>query len=343
MKDVEELYTELIADNPNAKIPCDAWATILDAKPVHVRMWCKAQERQPRRKSRLAAASMADAPSQVTEERSQLPTPGNSISPEPPTTSVPRPLPSPDVVKDEPPASPVVDTTPCRPPPITTSSNDNGSLGLHEAIQSAFSTPLYPPPPTTQPLKPLLTPGPEHRRKSLPRSSHGTLQIVSRPTSPLIPAPADATTLASTSLPPPAITPPLPSEAHCEPPTSPLPEEPIAGPSKQPDRDLARERATLAAGVAGKLEELTGIFESTHGLAQFAGSINNISRRNEQFLKDVSAGRFAQLRLTGAHLPDGQTARVMPEYNPFRALTEWYDGKGKQERGRDGEVEMEMD
>ena len=342
MKDLEELYTELIADNPNPKIPCDPWAKILDAKPVHVRMWCKAQERLPKRKLRLATAPMADGPSQVTEERSQLPTPGNSISPEPPTSFVPRSPPSPDAVKDEPPASPVVDITLCRPPPDATT-KDSDSLGLHEAIQNAFSTPLYPSPPTAQPLKPSPIPGSDHRRKSLSRNSHGILEVVSSRTPPSITVPTDPTTITSTFLPPPTTASPLRSEIHHEPPTPRLTEEPAAGPSKQPDRDLSRERATLAAGVAGKLDELTGIFNSAHGPAQFAGGIRDFSRRNEQFLKDVSSGRFTHMRLTSAHLPDRQAARTMPEYNPLRALVEWHDDKGKQEKGRDNEVEMEVD
>lgn len=42
LKDLKELHAEFVAEDPNTEIPCEPWAKILDAKPVHVRMWCKA-------------------------------------------------------------------------------------------------------------------------------------------------------------------------------------------------------------------------------------------------------------------------------------------------------------
>ena len=295
-------------------------------------MWCKAQERQ--RKFRPDATPTSGSPPQVAEERSQLPTPGNSISPEPPITSLAQSPPSPDTVKDEPPVSPVVDTTPFQPPPEV--AKGNTSMGLHEAIQSAFSAPVDPPQLTPQTLKPLSTTGPDRQRNLLSRNSHETLQVVSPLTPPLTSVASDAPP-AFTFPPLASITSPLqsepsPSSPHCE----------TSGPSKRPDRDLAHERATLVASVSEKLKELNGMFDSAHGLVQFAGSIQNISRRNEQFLKDVSAGRFAHLGLTDTHPPDRQETRPMPEYNPLRVLAERRDGKMKGKE-RDGEVGMEVD
>lgn len=345
LKDLEDLYTELVAENPNAKIPCEPWAKILDAKPVHVRMWCKAKERQPKRELKPGAAPMIEAPSQMTEERSQLPTPGNSTSPEPHNTSVAQPPPSLDAVKDEPPISPVVDVTPSQPPAEV--SREKSSMGLYEAIRNAFSDPSCPPPPTTESLKPSSTTVLNHQRKSLSINSHGTLHVVTPPTPPLISVESEVAGLTSTPLPPASIT--SPSQSETSPPSSyrgpsvpPLPKESAPGSFSQLDRDLARERATLATGVAEKLNELNGLFNSAHGLAQFAGSIENIARRNEQFLKDVSAGRFAHLRLNNTHLPDRQTECSMSEYNPLRVLAEWQDGKGKGKE-KDSEVGMEVD
>ena len=81
------------------------------------------------------------------------------------------------------------------------------------------------------------------------------------------------------------------------------------------------------------------IFNSAHGLAQFAGSIENMSRRNQQFLDDVSAGRFAHLRLTNEHVPNRQVSGTMPEYNPLRLIAEWRDGKPKE---KEGEIDDKM-
>ena len=336
MKDLEELYTELVADNPNAKIPCEPWAKILDARPVHVRMWCKIKMSQSKRKSRGVPVPVPEAPSQVTEERSQLPTPENSTSPEPLIAFV-----APDAVKDEPLISPVEDTTPFRSPQEATKGNT--SMRLHEAIQSAFYDTLHSPPPVTQPLKPSSTTELDHQRNQFLSYSH---RVTSPPAPSLVPAASDPITSASISLPPVTITSPLQSQGsppspHQVPSTPPLPEESAPGPHEQPDRALARKRAALLAGIAEKLDELDGMFNSAHGLAQFAGSIENISRRNEEFLKDVSVGRFAHMRLTSAHLPDRQVAHSMsmPEYNPLRLLAELRDGKGK---GKEGGIEVEM-
>lgn len=301
--------------------------------------------RKPRRQSRQDIAPTVEPPSQLTEEHSQLPTPGNSISPEPPTPFVAWP-PSPlDGVKNEPPASPVVDTTPFLSPPEAT--KENTSLGLHEAIESAFGSLCPPPPPATQPLKPPSTATPDRQRKPLSINSHRTHQVVSPPTSPLIPATSDAPGLASASLPSASTALPFqfehsPHSPHRESSAPPAPEEPTPGQSGGPDCDLARERAKLATGVAEKLDELNGKLDSARELAQFAGSIQSISQRNKQFLKDVSAGRFTHLRLTSAHLPDRQARCSMLEYNPLRVLAEWRDGKGKQ-RDRDDEVQMAVD
>lgn len=341
LKDLQDLYAELVAENPNANIPYEPWAEILGARPVHVRMWCKAKERQLKYKLRPDAIAMPDAPSQMTEEHPQLPTPGNSTSPEPliPSTA------SPDAVKDEPPASPVVDTTQSR--PFSEAIKEKTSMGLHDAIENAFPNPLHPSPPTTQPLKLSSAIGPCHQQKPLPRDSCRTLPVLSQPTPPLISATSDVTMSASTSVPLVSTT-CLPRFEASQPPpyretsTPPIPEVPTPGPSKRPGRDLARERIRLVTGVAEKLDELNGVFSSAHGLARFAGSIQNISQRNEQFLKDVSAGRFTHLGLTSSHLPDQQLACPTPQYNPLRVLTERQHGKGE-EKERDREVDMDVD
>jgi hypothetical protein len=72
---------------------------------------------------------------------------------------------------------------------------------------------------------------------------------------------------------------------------------------------------------------------------QFAGSIQNIARRNTQFLNDVAAGRFAHMRLTDAHLRVGSS---LPEYDPLRALAKRRDSKGKGKERQD-EEDMEVD
>lgn len=338
LRDLEDLYAELVAENPNPNIPYEPWARILDAKTVHVRMWCKAKERQPKHRLRLDTAPLTEAASQVTEEHSQLPTPGNSISPEPSITIAGRA----DAVKAEPPASPVVDTTPFGQTPETNKSKT--SMGLHDAIESAFFGHPYPLPPTTQPLKPPSSTGSDHQRNLLSINPHGTIQVVLPPTPPLISAASDATTSAFTPLPAAPISSPLQSELspYPEPCVPPLREEPTPGPSEQTERDLARERATLATGIAKKLDEVNEMFSSAHGLFQYAGSIQNISRRNEQFLKDVSSGRFAHLHLTSAYIPDQQVAGSISEYNPLRVLAEWRDSRGKKKE-KDIEVEMQVD
>ena len=82
------------------------------------------------------------------------------------------------------------------------------------------------------------------------------------------------------------------------------------------------------------------IFSSTHGLSQFAGSIQGISRRNRQFLDDVAVGRFAHFHLTNVHLP--QVAGSMPEFNPLRVLAGRQDNKGKgKEREEDDKMEVD--
>lgn len=78
------------------------------------------------------------------------------------------------------------------------------------------------------------------------------------------------------------------------------------------------------------------MFSSTHGLSLFAGSIQCISQRNEQFLNDVAAGRFAHMRLTSEHLPDPQAPSPMPEFNPQQVLAGWQSSK---EKGKEKEKE----
>ena len=303
-------------------------------------MWCRAQERQSKRKSCTGVTPAVEAPPQVTEEHSQLPTPGNSTSPEPRTLSALRSPPPPDAVKDEPPVSPVVTTTWFQPPLETPGApKEKTSMGLHEAIESALSVPFSPQPPSTQPLKPLSTAGPYQPRKPPSRNSLRTLRIVPPPTPSPISA-IDTTTSASASQPPTSITSPIQSEPF--PPSShapPSPEEPAPGPSKEPGRDIAQERAALVTGIAEKLEEVNVMFSSAQGLLQFAGSAQGIAQRNRQFLDDVSAGRFSHMRLTSSHL---QVKSSLPEYNPLRLLAERRNSKGK---GKEKETEdaMEVD
>jgi hypothetical protein len=91
--------------------------------------------------------------------------------------------------------------------------------------------------------------------------------------------------------------------------------------------------------IAAKLDEVNAIFSSIHGQMQLAGSTQNIARRNEQFLNEVSAGRFTHLRLTSAHIPVGSS---LPDYNPLRVLAEWRDDKRKGKE-RENVEEMEVD
>ncbi|KAF9784065.1 hypothetical protein BJ322DRAFT_1021790 [Thelephora terrestris] len=333
LRDLEHLYVDHLARRERGDVsdlPYDHWAEGLDARPVHVRMWCKAQERQSKGKSRLDPVAMA-------EERSQLPTPGSSISPEPPADSTAWSPPSPGTVKVEPPVSPTVATTQFQPPPETP--KQNTSMGLHEAIQVAFSSPPHLPLPTIQPTP---TTGRNGHRKSSSIDSHRTLRVDPPPTQPLVPE-SNADMSARTSLPPTSTAPPQ-SEP---PPSSPHPESPIPlpqeesdpEPSTQPKRDLASERAALVTEIAAKLDEVNAIFSSIHGQMQLAGSTQNIARRNEQFLNEVSAGRFTHLRLTSAHIPVGSS---LPDYNPLRVLAEWRDDKRKGKE-RENAEEMEVD
>jgi len=108
----------------------------------------------------------------------------------------------------------------------------------------------------------------------------------------------------------------------------------------QPERDIARERANLVAGIAAKLDELGVVFGSTHGLSQLAGSTQVISRRNQQFLGDVAIGRFAHLRLTRAHLPGRQVDNPMPEFNPLQVLA---DRQSNEEKEKEEEEGSDMD
>ena len=85
------------------------------------------------------------------------------------------------------------------------------------------------------------------------------------------------------------------------------------------------------------------MFDPAHGLSQFAGSIQRISQRNQQFLDDVAAGRFTHMRLTSEHLAGHQVRRPMPEFNPQRILADRRDSKGKgKEREKEGD-EREVD
>lgn len=331
MGHLEELYAQHVQEG-DADPPHDLWSEGLDAKPEHVRMWCKFKARKPTRQSQPGTAPVAETPSHMTEERSQLPTPGTSTSPEPP--------PPPDAIKGEPPVSPVVGSTALL--PLPGDPKEKSSFGLHEAIEIAF---FGPPAPSTQPPEsPLSTTLVNQQRNPSPRNRDKTTHALS-PLS--IPA-NNATVPTSAALPPVSIASPHPQfepsppPQHHEPSVPPSPEESIPVPSTQPDRDIARERAHLVTGVAAKLDELNVIFSSTHGLAQIAGSIQDISKRNKQFLNDVAAGRFAHLHLTGAHIPNPQVAGPMSEFNPLRTLAEWQDskGRGNEKEGEDG---MEVD
>ena len=122
---------------------------------------------------------------------------------------------------------------------------------------------------------------------------------------------------------------PSPILPYREPSAPPSPEELIPGPSTQPDRDIAHERADLTTGIAGKLDELAVMFDYPFGLSQLAGSIKRISQRNHQFLNDVAAGQFGHMRLTGAHLASHQVPSPMPEFNPQRILAKRWKSKEK--------------
>ena len=130
----------------------------------------------------------------------------------------------------------------------------------------------------------------------------------------------------------------------CEPTVPPSPKEPTPAPSAQPERDIARERTNLVNGIAAKFDELGVVFGSTHGLSQLAGSIQVISRRNQQFLGDVAIGRFKHARLTRAHLPGRQVENPMPEFNPLQILADRQGSKGEEMEGEGGgEADMEID
>jgi len=308
-------------------------------------MWWKFKTRQSTHQSQPGAAPDPKTPSQMTEEHSQLPTPGNSTSPEP-LSLVPRPPPSPGAVKDEPPVSPVVETTRFCPPPE--GPKEQSSLGLHEVIESAFSVPLNPPAHSNQPPEsPSATAQMNQQRKPSSRNSSRALHVVLPPTPPSI-STNNTTAPTSPSSPPTSIASVpsrpehLPPPQDHEPHVTPSPEEPIPGPPTQPDRDVACERVNLVTGIAAKFDELGAIFNSTHGLSQLAGSIQGISRRNQQFLGDVAIGRFAHLRLTRAHLPGRQVADPMPEFNPLRILADRQGGEGKETEGGE-EDKMEVD
>jgi hypothetical protein len=223
-------------------------------------------------------------------------------------------------------------------------------MRLHEAIESAFSTPLCPPTPSIQPPK---LPSPtttriSQQRNPPSRNSCRTIDVVPPPTPPSIsvntattPTPASLPSVSITS-PPSNPEPPTPL-FHDEPSAPPSPEEPIPGPSTQPDRDIAQERANLVTGIAAKLDEVSVIFGSARGLSQFAGSIQCISQRNQQFLDEVAAGRFAHMRLTSEHLSGHHVPSPMPEFNPQRVLADWRKSKDKgKEREKEGD-EMEVD
>ena len=279
----------------------------------------------------------------MAEERSQLPTPGNSTSPEP-LSLVARPPLFPDAIKDEPPVSPVVETTRLCPSPEVP--KEKGSFGLHAAIESAFSVPFQPPAHSTQPPEPPSASTQINHRRRPSRSSSLTPQVALPLTPPSVPT--HNTTATSPSLSPTSTTPAPQEPEHSPPPPDhntpvpPSPEEPITEPSVQPERDVAHERANLVAGIAAKLNELGVVFSSTHGLSQLAGSIQVISRRNQQFLGDVAIGRFAHLRLTRAHLPGRQVENPMPEFNPLQILADRQSGK-EEEKGEEEGSDMDVD
>ena len=303
-------------------------------------MWCKFKARESILQSQPGAAPIDATSSQMREEHSQLPTPGTSTSPEPHPTSLPLP---PNTIKDEPPVSPVVET---RFQSRSENPREKSSMGLHEAIESAFSAPLYPPTQPPRPPSPTTQISPQ--RKTSSRNSCRTIDVIPPPELPSISANI-ATALTPISSPPVLIASP---PSNPEPPTPPshhgpsalsLQEEPIPGPSTQPDRDIARERASLATGIAAKLDDISVLFSSPHGLSQLAGTIETISQRNQRFLDDVAAGRYAHMRLTGEHLPGHQAPSTMPEFNPQRVLANWRNSKGKgKEKEAEGD-EMEAD
>ena len=306
-------------------------------------MWCKFKARESTRQSQPDVAPIDTTSSQMREEHSQLPTPGTSTSPEPRPTSLPL---SPNAIKHEPPVSPVVETA--RFQPQSEGPKEKSSMGLHEAIESAFSTPLYPPTVSIQPPKPpSTTTRISQQRKPSQGNPCRTIDVIPPLTLPSILA--NTTALMPVSLPSVLITSspsnPEPPTAlsHREPSAPPPPEEPIPGPSTQPDRDIARERANLVTGIAAKLDEVSVMFSSTHGLSQFAGSIQSISERNQQFLNDVAAGRFAHMRLTSEHLPGHQVSSSMPEFNPQQVLADRRNSKGKGKEREKEEDEMEVD
>ena len=223
-------------------------------------------------------------------------------------------------------------------------------MGLHEAIESAFSLSLLPPVSSIQsPMPPSPATRKNQQTKSTSRSSSRTLHIVPPPTPPSI-STKNITDSALTLSPSASIASPSPkrisplSLSHFEPPTPLSPGGPIPGPPAQPVRDIASERATLVADVAAKLGEIDTIFSSPYGLSQLAGSIQGISQRNQQFLNDVAAGRFAHSRLTSAHLSIRQAADSMPGFSPLRVLADWQDSttEGK-ERDKEGDKECEME
>ena len=301
-------------------------------------MWCKFKERERGIESALQSrpdvTPIITSISQATGGHSQLPTPGASTSPEPHRTLVALPPLSPDVVKYEPPASPVVETTRFQPQPDIPVRRS--SMGLHAAIESAFSVPLPPPLPSVQPPKPLsATTQISHHRKPSSRNSSRPIDVIPPPAPPPIPSSTSASTsasLPSVSVISPSSNPELsPSLPHHEPSAPPLPEEPIPEPPAQPARDVAQERANLVAGIAEKMDEVTAMFGSVHGLSQLAGSIQGMGRRNKQFLDDVAAGRFAHMRLTSAHLPNRQTPSLSPQPVPTEQRNEKEKGKERAE------------
>ena len=342
---LEELYAEHVAQEGDSEPPHDLWAEGLHAKPEHIRMWCKFKIHQSAQKSQPAAAPIAETTSQMAEERSQLPTPGNSTSPEPFSLIARQPL-SPGAIKDEPPVSPVVETTRLCPPPE--GPKEKSSFGLHAAIENAFSVPFQPPAHSIQPPEPpSASTQMNQQRKPSSRNSSRPLHVVLPPTPPSV-STNNTTAPTSPSLPPTLITPAPQEPEHSPPPPDhdtpvpPSPEELTSEPSAQPERDIARERANLVTGIAAKLDELDVVFSSTHGLSQLAGSIKVIARRHQQFLGDVAIGRFAHLRLTRAHLPGRQAENPMPEFNPLQVLAHRQRSREKEKEEEEGS-DMDVD
>ena len=345
IQDLEELYAEHVAQEGAAEPPHSLWAEGLHAKPEHVRMWCKFKQRQSTHQAQPGAAPAPETVSQMVDERPQLPTPVNSVSPEP-LSLLARPPSSPEAVKDEPPVSPVVETTRLCPPPERP--KENSSFGLHEAIESAFSAPLNSPAhPIQLPNPPSATTQINQQQNPSSRSSSRTLPAVLPLTPPSI-STNNITAPRSPSLPPVSITSAPPQAEYSPPPPDhespvpPSPKEPTPAPPAPPERDIARERANLVTGIATKFDELGVVFNSTHGLTQLAGSIQVIARRNQQFLGDVAVGRFARLRLTRTHLPGRQVENPMPEFNPLKILADRQGNKEK-ENEMGGEEDMEVE